>query len=158
MNAATDEQGNINNVILVQEKQPISASPTMAPARGEKSLGNDSADTDAPDNFSQAGKPEVAPAVPAAEISVQAEDEPPTSLSSTTSAAAPQASPLMRGVSHDLPTPPISERGDDVQSKDALLDDPPDYSRESKESAQKLEQSGEEKPSTGSPSGWSRTG
>ena len=110
------------------------------------------------DNFPRAGEPDFAPAAPISEISMRAEDGPPTSLSSLISAAAPQASPLMRGISHDLPTPPISEGGDDIESKEALPEEPADLSHKFKDSVQTLKATEEEKPPTVSSSGWSRTG
>jgi hypothetical protein len=153
----SDGQGNVNNVLLVKNPQQISTSPPTASAEGEEAAEIRPADTDSPDNLPQAGEPELSPAVPVSEISVQAEDGPATSLSSTLSAAAAKVAPPVKSVSYDLPTPPISEGGDDVGSKDV----PPDHAEnlfQNPEDSIETSKRSEEKPSSGSVPGWSSTG
>jgi hypothetical protein len=151
----TDDQGNVNNVLIVQESQQLSASPDTSPAGAKTSTATDAEGIDSSDMFPEAGKPELAPAIPVSEISVQAEDEPVPSLSQTISAGAAKVLPLTN-ISHDLPTPPISEGGDETESKETPVEASEDVSQEPVDADQECRTSQGEKSSGGPRSTWSR--
>jgi hypothetical protein len=150
---AIDDQGNVNNVLVVEGSPQGSASQTMAPAEPEKSV-----DSDLPDDFSKPGEPEPPLAIPVAEVSVQAEDGAASTLSQTISAAAAKVTPSVRSVSHDLPTPPLSEGGDDIDSKEASTAKVENDSGEQQHPDQAPKRSEEGKSSGVWSYGWSRTG
>jgi hypothetical protein len=150
---ATDDQGNVNNVLVVEGSQQVSASQTTASAEPEKSV-----DSDLADDFPKPGEPEPPLAVPVSEVSVQAEDGPASTLSQTISSAAAKVTPSVRSVSHDLPTPPLSEGGDDIDSKEASTEKVENASGEQQHPHQASKRSEEGKRSGVLPYGWSRTG
>ncbi len=155
MTIVTDDQGNINNVLIVQESERISISAATPPAEPKQSAENPAKDTDSGNNLPRAGKPELRPAVPFSEISVQAEDGPANSSSQAISAAAAKVSPPRR---HDLPTPPLSEGGDEVESKEAPAEVAEDDFPESDHLVQSSKRTREKKPSTVPAPKWSRNG
>jgi hypothetical protein len=154
---ATDGEGNVNNFLLVQESQQLSASPDSSSAEAKTSTATDAEDIDSSDMFPEAGKPELAPAIPVSEISVQAEDEPAPSLPQTISAAVAKV-PSLTNISHDLPTPPISEGGDETESKETPVGASDDVSQEAVDADQESRTSQGEKSSSGPRSTWSWNG
>lgn len=94
----------------------------------------------------KAGEPEVPPAIPVSEISVQADDGPTASIPQTTSAPITKVSSTSN-VSHDLPTPPLSEGGDDVENKEPFAASSKLIALESKDQSQASRRSTEERAS-----------
>ena len=132
-------------------------SPSAATAEDEKVAESRPADTDSLDSLPQAGQTQVPLAVAVSEISVQADDEIATSLSSKNPSDAAKVIPLGGSISHDLPTPPLSEEGDDIETKDV----PPEYAAEVSQDPEDptyLSKRSEGKSSRVSSLGWGRTG
>jgi hypothetical protein len=155
---ATDDQGNVNNVLIVQESQQPSVSPDTLPAGAKTSAATDAEDIDSSDMSPEAGKPELAPAISVSEISAQAEDEEPVpSLSQTISSAAAKV-PSVTNISHDLPTPPISEGGDETESKETPVEASEDVSQEPVDADQESSTPQGEKSSSGPRPTWSWNG
>lgn len=150
---ATDNQGNINNVLTVQEPRPISGAPAAELAQPRKTT---ETRIDLGDNNPVVGNLEQDPAAPEPEFSERAENGQDTSLSQMICAVATQAAPE-RSVSHDLPTPPISEKDDGLDSMDTW-ETAEGISDGSGSLIQTSERSHEEKSSTGLSSMWSRSG
>lgn len=104
-------------MLVIQEDPQILETPGQSSAEQKGSAEDLLKDADTCDNLPKPEEPELPPAVPVSEISVQAEDGPVGSLSSKTPATAARVTSAT-SVSHDLPTPPLSEGGDDVESKE----------------------------------------
>jgi hypothetical protein len=104
--------------MIIEETLPGPPAVAGTPAQQEKPLETAKGKTESDIDLPRAGEPELPPAVPVSEISVQADDGPATSLTETIATTAAKVAPPPRGVSHDLPTPPLSEGGDDLESKE----------------------------------------
>jgi hypothetical protein len=149
-----DGQGNVNNILIVQEDQTISTDEDQSDAQRDNPMETPIADTDSGDMCPQAGEPELPSAIPVSEISVQANDEPANSPPQTISAAAPAKVTL----SHELPTPPLSEQGEDIEHKEPGAEASLEASQGQVDSAEVSEALREAKSSSGPTTKWSRTG
>lgn len=151
---ATDDQGNLNNILLVQEQQPGLTDDDVSDAHRDKPVETSGENTGSGDMFSQAPDDELPSEVPVSEISVQANDEPVVSLPPTISASAPARVTL----SHELPTPPLSEQGEDIEHKEPSAGASLKASQGPVDSTEVSESFKEVMSSSGSTSKWSRTG
>lgn len=88
---------------------------------------------------------------------MQSEDGPSSSLSQTISTVAAKDDPV-RSVSHDLPTPPISEGGDDIEGKEGQAAPAKFDSQESDNLTLELEESQEKQATSVQAPHWSRNG
>ncbi len=113
----TDGQGNVNNILLVQDTQGVSPHSGEFDNQQKMSLVSSEEDNDPGGMLLKTEEPESQAANPVSEISVQVDDGLTASLPQMTPAPATKVSSTSN-VSHDLPTPPLSEGGDDVQSKE----------------------------------------
>lgn len=117
---APDGQGNVNNVLTVEDIHQIPMSPSAATAEGEDVAERRPTDTNSPDSFPRAGGSQLPLAATVPEIRVQNHDATIPSLASTISSGAAKVIPIDGSVSHDLPTPPLSEGGDEIEATDVL--------------------------------------
>jgi hypothetical protein len=108
-------------VLIVQEHKGTHVSPDIGQGQEGELEGYNPAHANSADSVPEANKTDTPTEIPMPEISVQAEDRPATSVLQTASAVMTKTTP-MRSVSHDLPTPPVSEGGDDVGGKDAPVE------------------------------------
>lgn len=155
----TDDQGNVNNLLVVQNSQEVVESPFMTPDQVQTSVESHIIENDRGHDFPKAEEPGLPPAVPVSELSVQAADKPIRPLTQIMSSASGKVTPV-QSVSHDLPTPPISEEGDGVESKEALTDSaknvPRDTVHESQASQSPKEKMSSTAPSSPPSSWWNR--
>ena len=150
---ATDDQGNLNNVLVVQ--QPTNAE--VADDQQRISAKIHTVNTDSDDTSPTAGELNPPAAAATSDPSVQSVDGPAMSLSPAISAAVAKVTP-MENVSHDLPTPPISEGGDDNRYKEVPSQSSEDVSQESEDQSQMSKRSGGEEPSRVTAFKWSFDG
>lgn len=148
----------MNNVLLVQEHQPVSTSADVSDAQRDNSVKSSTGHTLLGDMFPKAGELELPPSIPVAESSVQADDGPAISLPQTKSATAAATATVTSAsnISHDLPTPPLSEGGDDVENKGPYAEPSADVSQASEDPPQTSKVLKEEKSSSGPSSKLSR--
>jgi hypothetical protein len=151
---ATDDQGNINNIMSVQEQQPGSPDEDISEAQPDNPAGTSGENTDSGDMLPQVPDDGLLLEIPASESSVKANDNPVVSMLPTTSASGPGRVTL----SHELPTPPLSERGEDTEHKETSAGASLEVSQEPMDSAEGSEAFKEVKSSSGPTSKWSRTG
>jgi hypothetical protein len=151
---ATDDQGNLNNIMSVQEQQLGSPDEDISEAQPDNPAGTSGKNTDSADMLPQVPDDGLLLEVPVSELSVQANDNPVVSVPPTTSASGPARVTL----SHELPTPPLSEQGEDTEHKQTSAGASLEASQEPVDSAEVSEAFKEVKSSSGPTSKWSRTG
>jgi hypothetical protein len=151
---ATDDQGNVNNILFIQENRSSLAHEDVSDAQRDNPVETPSGNTDSGNMVPEAAEDELPSVVPVSEISVQANDEPVDSLPQTISAAAPARVTL----SHELPTPPLSDQGEDMEHKEPSAEASLEASSGPADSTEVSEASKEVKSSSGSTSKWSRPG
>lgn len=151
----TDNQGNINNVLLVQDTQEVSPHADGSSDQQKMSM-EDVEEAADPSNIPpKATESEVPPANTVSEINVQTDDGPTASPPQTTLAPITKVSSTSN-VSHDLPTPPLSEGGDDVENKEPFAAFSKLIAPECEDQSQASRRSTEERASNKSSSTWNR--
>ncbi|KAF7504068.1 hypothetical protein GJ744_002833 [Endocarpon pusillum] len=149
----TDDQGNVNNLLLVQDTQEVSPHADVSGDQQKMSMEDVEEAADPSNMLPKAGEPESPPAIPVSDFSVQAVDGPAASLPQTTSAPITKVSSTSN-VSHDLPTPPLSEGGDDVENKEPLAASSKVIALESEDQSQASRRSTDERASNMPSSTW----
>lgn len=154
LDTATDSQGNINNVVTVQERQTISLSPAMEHSPGEKMT---ETQIDPGHTNNETRESDLHPAVADLEASVQttngSDDPLPLAIFAPDSKDNPAIS-----LSHDLPTPPVSERGDELDGMALQADAAEQSSAEPDAPVQAFNRSGDQNLSHELASSWTQTG
>lgn len=156
---ATDDQGNVNNVLVVKEhRHPLPSASFLASTRAEKSTESSLENGTPVDDFSRAEEAQLQLTDSISDINTeQAADQSSLSFSELQTASTSDLN-LAQVVSHDLPTPPLSEDGVETESKQALSESVEDLIPESKDPIQPSSRVDQEITSKASSYGWARIG